>query len=228
MGLSSGVVAIAAGGEHTCALTSGGAVKCWGNNWAGQLGDGTYNNSTTPISVVGLSSGVTVLAAGSAHTCASSGTGAKCWGLNEQGQIGDGTFGVYLYRPSPVDVVSLSEEILFMSAGKDFSCAVTMQGGVKCWGRNSEGQLGDGTRVNSTTPVSASNLTIGVAEISSKGQNTCTVLSGGSIKCWGMNDSGQAGDSTASRLLESEWYSKFYRNCYSSLFWRKPLLLESR
>lgn len=200
--LSSGVIAVAAGSEHTCALTSLGSVKCWGSNWAGQLGDGTYNNSLVPVSVQGLSSGALVLAVGYAHSCASTGIGVKCWGLNEQGQIGDGTVGVYLYRPSPVNVVSLSDEILSISVGKDFSCALNTQGGVKCWGRNSEGQLGDGTRIDSTTPVPTSYLTSGVSNISSKWQSTCAVLTGGSLKCWGMNDSGQAGDSTASRLLK--------------------------
>jgi alpha-tubulin suppressor-like RCC1 family protein len=89
-GLSSNVTAIAAGGSHTCALTTAGAVQCWGSNASGQLGNNSTTNSQLPVAVTGLSSDVTAIAAGQSHTCALMTSGAvQCWGDNEDGQLGN-------------------------------------------------------------------------------------------------------------------------------------------
>lgn len=87
VGLESGVVALAAGAQHTCALSRSGGVSCWAGNEAGQLGTGTRQRSRVPTQVVGLSSGVVALAAGSEHTCAVTAAGrVLCWGNNADGQ----------------------------------------------------------------------------------------------------------------------------------------------
>jgi alpha-tubulin suppressor-like RCC1 family protein/pimeloyl-ACP methyl ester carboxylesterase len=198
-GLTSGVVAIATGQWHTCALTTGGGVKCWGWNEHGQLGDGTTTNRLVPADVSGLASGVAAFAAGWSHSCAlTTGGGVKCWGWNEYGQLGDGTT---TNHPTPVNVSGLASGVAAIVAGWSHTCALTTGGGIKCWGHNYYGQLGDGTATDHYIPVDVSELSSGVAAIAASGWHTCALTTGGGIKCWGHNGSGQLGDGTASQRL---------------------------
>ena len=193
-GLSSGVVAIAAGGDHTCALTSAGAVVCWGYNTYGQLGDGTTTTRLTPVAVSGLASGVAAISAGGLHSCAlTSAGGVVCWGYNGGGQLGDGTT---TNRDTPVDVSGLGSGVAAIAAGGVHSCALTRAGGVVCWGSNGWGQLGDGTTTERHTPVAVSGLVSGVVAIAAGTEHTCALTSVGVVKCWGENASGQLGDGT--------------------------------
>jgi alpha-tubulin suppressor-like RCC1 family protein len=113
-----------------------------------------------PIDVVGLSNGMSAIAAGSGHTCAlTTAGGVKCWGanggfVNNAGQLGDGTG---LGRLTPADVVGLSSGVNTITAGFSHTCALMTTGGVKCWGSNFSGQLGDGSTVTTRlTPVTVS------------------------------------------------------------------------
>jgi len=197
-GLTSGVAAIASNESHTCAITTGGGVKCWGRNRYGQLGDGT--SESTPGDVSGLTSGMAAIAAGGGHTCAlTTGGGAKCWGSNFNGELGDGTS--VDERPTAVDVSGLSSGVASIDAGSSYTCAVTSGGGAKCWGRNVNGQLGDGTTTQRLTAVDVAGLTSGVATIATGTSHACAVMTVGEVKCWGSNSSGQLGDGTTTQRL---------------------------
>ena len=179
-------------GGFTCALFLDGMVKCVGNNFNGQLGDGTTTSRTTPAAVSGLASGVKVMYAGTGHACAiTSAGGVKCWGWNLYGQLGDGTT---TDRTTPVDVAGLTSGVTSIAPGGLFTCALTSSGGVKCWGNNDNGELGDGTTTSRATPVDVIGLTSGVTAISAGYYSVCALTTAGGIKCWGLNMEGLLGD----------------------------------
>ena len=126
--------------------------------------------------------------------------GVKCWGGNRFGQLGDGSNGNQATRTRPVDVVGLGSGVVAVSAGLSFtfvghSCALTEVGGVKCWGYNGDGQLGNQTLDDSDVPVDVFGLQSGVAAIATGAASSCAMLSSdGSVVCWGYNLHGQLGD----------------------------------
>lgn len=147
-GLGGPATAIGVGGSSSCALMASGAVKCWGGNGAGQLGNGSSFDSSVPVDVAGLGSGVIAIAAGN-HACAVTDVGGvKCWGWNEVGQVGDGTT---TSRRVPVDVPELSSGVTAIATGASHTCAITIEDEIKCWGRGAEGQLGNGADENLST-----------------------------------------------------------------------------
>lgn len=149
--LTSGVTQLAARGNTTCARLSTGAVKCWGFNFFGQIGDGTTTSRNTPTSVPTLTSGVSQIETSGAHTCALLSTGGiQCWGFNSSGQLGDGTTSD---NATPANVPALTSGVTQIRLGGSHSCALLSSTGVKCWGGNGDGQLGTGNTNNYSTPV---------------------------------------------------------------------------
>ena len=199
----SGVTQIAVGASFTCVVAADGEVRCWGANWAGQLGNGGFGSSATPVAVSGLS-GVTRITAGSEHTCAVvAGGDVRCWGYNRFGQLGNGGFDSEL---SPVAVSGLSG-VTQIDAGSSHSCVVVAGGEVRCWGHNHQGQLGNGvTTGRFPTPLAVSGLS-GVTQVAAGIFHTCAVLAGGEARCWGAGLFGQLGnggfDSSASPVAVS-------------------------
>jgi alpha-tubulin suppressor-like RCC1 family protein len=192
-GLPTGIRAIAAGDNQTCALTPTGTVKCWGSNLNGQLGDGTNTNRSTPVDVTGITS-ATALGAGDNHTCAAVPGGVRCWGWGSSGQLGHDAI---TSANTPVEVQGLGgTTATSIVGGYAHTCATLTTGGMSCWGRNSSGQLGIGNLTNSRVAVTPNGLGTGITTIAAGGTHTCAALTDGTIRCFGFNNSGQLGDGT--------------------------------
>jgi alpha-tubulin suppressor-like RCC1 family protein len=194
-GLSYGVTAIGTKEDHTCAVTAGGAVKCWGYNAEGQLGDGTRTSRSVPVEVKGLAGGALRVALGWGHTCVlSAAGGVNCWGNNEYGQLGYGQEAPS--RLAPVNVQDAYSGVIDISAAGGQTCALFSGGGIRCWGNNKYGQLGDGTGETRNYPVEVAGMDQGAAKVTVGWNHTCAVMGSGGLKCWGWNYYGQLGDET--------------------------------
>ncbi|HEX9729181.1 MAG TPA: hypothetical protein VGA37_11810 [Gemmatimonadales bacterium] len=177
---------VSTGSNHTCAdSVIGGTAFCWGDNGNGQLGDGSIDSRSAPVSVL-VSSGaaltVSALSAGQTHSCALSPNGdALCWGSNGAGQLGIGASG----DRNRATLVSGGITFSGISAGGYHTCAVTGTGAAYCWGRNQEGQLGDGTTTDRPVPTAVVGGHV-FAVVSAGVNHTCGVTRMGEAFCWGL------------------------------------------
>jgi alpha-tubulin suppressor-like RCC1 family protein len=197
-------VQVEGGSNHSLGLTSEGTVYSWGNNSFGQLGNGSFTNSSVPIQVKGVGgsgflSGVTSIAAGEFHSLAVSPAGVFAWGNNGYGQLGDGSL---TGTTSPVQVKGVGgsgflSDVTSIAAGKLFSLALT-PAGIFAWGNNGYGQLGDGSLTGTTSPVQVkgvggSGFLSDVTSIAA-GKLFSLALTPAGIFAWGYNENGQLGD----------------------------------
>ncbi len=177
------------GANHSCLLRANGSILCWGGNADGQLGDGTLTNRSTPVQVVG--GPYAAVEVGNYNTCAiTAAGGAMCWGRNTDGQLGDGTL---VNRSSPVAVVGLTTGVRQIDTGGASTCALLTTGGVRCWGNNVYGSLGDGTAVNRSTPVAVLGL-VDQIHVANYSAHSCAVAATGAVTCWGWAYHGQLGN----------------------------------
>lgn len=186
------VAAIDAGAGYMCGLTTGGIAVCWGSNSSGQLGNGSMSNSSVPIAVSGLSN-VASISAGVFSCATTTSREAYCWGHNSSGQLGNGSTAS---SSVPVAVSGLSNVVNISasaaSASGDHACAATSDGGAYCWGRNTYGALGNGTKIDSAVPVAVTGLS-NIAAVSAGNWHSCGLTNAGTVFCWGSGDSGQLG-----------------------------------
>jgi alpha-tubulin suppressor-like RCC1 family protein len=187
--------AISAGGSHTCAAATNGELGCWGLNDKHQLGADldaamvAANSSVAPLA----GQIVTAVAAGSAHTCALvQGNGVWCWGDNTSGQSG----GAVPHK------VAGSDGALRLAAGGGHTCFATAMK-TFCFGRNTQGQVGNGATETSPRlePTEVSGVG-GAVQIAAGDNHTCAI-DGTSVFCWGANDRSQVGNGTASAAVST-------------------------
>jgi alpha-tubulin suppressor-like RCC1 family protein len=203
---------ISGGGNHTLALHAGGTVTAWGDNVAGQLGNGTTEDSTAPVQIPGLNNVVSV-AAGYEHNLALLADGTvMAWGDNSEGSLGVGSSSLSGGGPDtcgtstpcskvPVPVPGLAN-VIAVAASYYFSFALLADGTVMAWGQDNTGQVGDaGAQAEIGCECVESPVRIpgvsGAMTISAGESHALALLGDGTVVVWGSNQSGQVGDGTA-------------------------------
>ena len=196
-GLGTDVAEVGAGARHTCARLANGSVSCWGGNDLGQTGNtGSTEVLTSPSQVTALGNDIASLAVGRDHSCALRTDGTLlCWGSNEHGQLGSDAMSA---SANPRAIVELGNQVARVALGEsaDHSCAITLTGELWCWGRNDQGQIGDGTRGGHSGPVHIAidgdgNPFEELTDLCTGGSHTCARDAQGRVFCWGDDGSGQ-------------------------------------
>ena len=193
--LLAGITSIAAGSDHACAVLDDTSVACWGFNWTGELGDGTYSDSVSPVAVVSSTLGhpklfgIESVTANGLHTCSRYGATwmTTCWGNNSQGQLGNPAAGL-----TSSGAVDSALGIRRIAAGQESTCAMLADYRIACWGGNSDGQLGTGTTAGSNVPIILGSAK--VTSLSVGAYHACAVLPDTTIECWGQGRYGQLGN----------------------------------
>jgi alpha-tubulin suppressor-like RCC1 family protein len=190
---------IVTGGIHTCGLSVNGNAYCWGDNFAGRLGDGTTSSFNVPVAVAAPTTGpenYSSISTSNGHTCVISlDNDAYCWGDNGSGRLGNGTTANSNVPVKVSDPIASSVTYSSISAGYSHTCAVSTANIAYCWGLNIAGQLGNTSNTDSSIPVLVSaGVGITYSNISAGNDFSCGIQSTGSAYCWGANGNGNLGD----------------------------------
>lgn len=221
-----GLLQLAAGERHTCALSSAGGVYCWGDNSEGQLGQGVRSDAGLSIGLFGgddqpnrarsvqLGSAARQIAAGAYHACALLASGAvRCWGRGERGQLGYGARANVgdNERPDTAGDIELGGVAVQIVAGDSHTCVLLASGAVRCFGANDHGQLGLGSIPESSIgddelPVAVGEVPIAgpVVQLAAGGWHTCALLEDRSVSCWGAGADGQLGHASTESIGDDE------------------------
>lgn len=180
-------------GGFVCARQTSGALRCWGANDRGQLGDGTTVARMLPTTAL-VSTPSAQVVAGAEFTCVRRAAGSVvCVGDNRSGQAGNGMVG---RADTPVEVVGLSNAV-DLAAGYRHACAVLSTGAVRCWGENRVGQLGDGTTITPRLALVTAQGITNATRVAVSDQFSCARSADGTVRCWGDNRDGIIGNGTA-------------------------------
>jgi alpha-tubulin suppressor-like RCC1 family protein len=185
---------VSGGGYHSLGITNTGIAYAWGYNGQGQLGDGTTTQRSSPVTVIGGITDWASVSAGNRHSLGVTDAGiAYAWGYNSFGRLGDDTT---TNRSSPVTVIGAITDWASVSAGNSHSLGVTDSGIAYAWGRNSQGQLGDGTDAERSSPVMVIGGITNWVGVSGGGTHSLGVTATGIAYAWGNNGNGRLGDDT--------------------------------
>ncbi len=211
--------ALAAGDYHTCAVLDDGSVRCWGYANEGQVGYASRNDigdneapgAVGPVSL-GAGRTATAITAGGNHSCAVlDNGGVRCWGLGEFGQLGYGSLNSIGDNedPSAAGPVNFGGRTAkAITAGLSHTCAILDDDSVRCWGSGGNGQLGyaNTSAVLDANDVGAVDLGVGrtAKAITAGAAQTCAVLDNGSVRCWGLNNTGQLGYGNKTAIGDNE------------------------
>lgn len=196
-------VQVAAAYDQTCAVLADGTVKCFGGNYAGQLGSSVNNSSSTPTpdpQTVPLAGPAAAVSAGQSYSCALLQSSAvQCWGTNQYGTLGVAlNSGTTNPTPTP-QTVALTGPAIKLSSGNSHACTVLQDGGVQCWGANFYGTLAsavnNNTSFNAVLPVGGGVAGV-TADVSAGTSHTCALKQDASVECFGLNQYGQLGNSS--------------------------------
>jgi hypothetical protein len=172
------------GTGHGCGMTHGGALRCFGNNGAGQLGiDQKLPYSFSRHGLTVIPTGVSHVAISDDHTCAVVSSSLYCWGSNTHGQLGMGKSGDNVRTPAKM--FAMPAVVTAVAAGGSTTCAILApNGALQCWGRNDLGEVGNG----SVSPMVLEPVTVipsGATAVAVGAQHACAVVDGG-LQCWGL------------------------------------------
>jgi alpha-tubulin suppressor-like RCC1 family protein len=190
----SSVTQVSTGDAWACARREDGTVWCWGIGGGLVLG-ARESASFTPVRIMPFVDALDV-SLGLDYGCVRTLSAVSCWGNGASGQLGNG---VAMPSATPVAVrfaPGVIDDVIELKTGGAHACVRRRSGPVLCWGANTLGQLGDGTRTNRAAPVAVRGLPADVEELALGGTHSCARTRGGNVWCWGSNDYGEIGDGT--------------------------------